>query len=401
MAARRREQSQGKRKKEKGKRRAVGLSYFCLFPFFFFLLTTHQSMPMSNVTCPHCQQIVPAPNDAAQARCVHCGQVIPIVETHITASAPASSAAVQPADQAEWSPPHSEHSQVPLPERYATWEEFRSLSPTIQSELIKLATCALPDMRGAKLRTLPADLPAAVDDFGRPLASLTIPGEKRSLNWAVGSLFAGLGCLFVALGAIGLSGVSAYSLMILFGLAGIAFGVWYAYLRRPPLEITVWIFENGLFLQRGNDVEACAWEEVKDFKGDPNSGHPTFWITTRADWRLILSSEQTPAIMPLAEYIQVKIVSAQLLAKLRQIFEGNRVPFGILSLDRAGITGRFTSRWSEIVRVMSDDAHVFIDCRNLNSWHQVRYRDVSFPHLLLAISHVMIDEEKRLTPVGA
>jgi hypothetical protein len=366
---------------------------------------------MPNATCPHCQQIVPVPSDAAPARCVHCGQVIPILETHITASAPASSAAVQPADQAEWSPPHSEHSQVPLPERYSTWEEFRSLSPTIQSELIKLATIALPDMRGAKLRTLPADMPASVDDFGRPLATLVIPGEKRSLNWTVGAFFAGLGCLFLVVGAIGLGadraepaprgGVPAYFLMMLFGLAGIAFGVWYLSLRRPLLEITVWIFENGLFLRRGNDGEACAWEDVKDFKGDPNSGHPTFWITTRGDWRLILSSEQTPAIMPLAEYIQVKIVSAQLLAKLRHIFEGNRVPFGVLSLDRAGITGRFTARWSEIVRVMSDDAHVFIDCRNLQSWHQVRYRDVSFPQLLLAISHVMIEEEKRLTPVDA
>jgi len=366
---------------------------------------------MPNATCPHCQQIVPVTNDAVEARCVHCGQIIPILETHITASAPVSFAAAHPAVQAEWSPPHSEHSQVPLPERYSTWEESRSLSPTIQSELIKLATCALPDMRGASLRSLPADMPASVDDFGRPLATLAIPGEKRSLNWTVGAYFAGLGCLFLMVGAIGLGadraepahrgGVSAYSLMVLFGLAGIAFGVWYLSLRRPLLEITVWIFENGLFLQRANDVEACTWEDVKDFKGDPDSGHPTFWISTPGDCRLILSSEQTPAIMPLAEHIQLKIASAQLLAKLRHIFEGNRVPFGVLSVDRAGITGRYTARWSEIVRVMSDNAHVFIDCRNLQSWYQVRYRDVSFPHLLLAISHVMIDEEKRLTPVEA
>src|SRR5262249_11844678 len=140
-------------------------------------------------------------------------------------------------------------------------------------------------------------------------------------------------------------GVSAYSLMMLFGLAGIAFGSWYAWFRRPLLEITVWIFENGLCLLRGGEIEACAWEEIQDFKADLNSGHATFRIPTRASCRLILSSKQAPAIMPLAEYIQLKIASAQLLEKLHRIFDGQRVPFGALSLDREGITGKITARW--------------------------------------------------------
>jgi len=47
---------------------------------------------------------------------------------------------------------------------------------------------------------------------------------------------------------------------------------------------------------------------------------------------------------------------------------------------------------------MSDDTHVFVDCRNLESWHQVLYRDISFPHLFFAISRIMIEEKKLLRP---
>jgi hypothetical protein len=138
--------------------------------------------------------------------------------------------------------------------------------------------------------------------------------------------------LFLAVGAFNLAvdrvqpalrhGISAYSLMVLFGLAGIAFSSWYALFRRPLLDITVWIFENGLSLRRGGEIEACAWEEIQDFKADLNSGHATFWITAPGFCRLILCTKQAPAIIPLAEYIQLKIASAQLLEKVHRIFDG-------------------------------------------------------------------------------
>jgi hypothetical protein len=104
--------------------------------------------------------------------------------------------------------------------------------------------------------------------------------------------------------------------------------------------------------------------------------------------------------MPLAEYMQINITSAQLLPKLGRIYDGERVNFGVIVLDRAGLTSpQFFASWSEIVRVMIDDRSVFVDCRNRPSWHPIRYRDVSFAPLLLAIAHVMIEEEKRLGPV--
>jgi hypothetical protein len=219
-----------------------------------------------------------------------------------------------------------------------------------------------------------------------------------------------IGLMFLLVGGFELSGnrpqplqrdgVSAYSILMLVGIVGIGFGVWYAFFRQPMLEITLWIFENGLFLQRGSDVEACGWEDVKDFRTAENLHHPIYAIVTRGDCRLILSAEQSPAIMPLAEYLKVKVASAQLLPKLRRIFDGDPVKFGAVWLDSAGIKGAVTAPWLKIVRVVADDTTLFVDCRGLETWHQVPLREISFPLLLLAIAHVMIEEAKRLPAVN-
>jgi hypothetical protein len=101
--------------------------------------------------------------------------------------------------------------------------------------------------------------------------------------------------------------------------------------------------------------------------------------------------------MPLVEYISIKSASAQLLPKLRRILDDDRVKFGAVTLERAGLSSPgFSSRWCDIQRVVIDQDSVFIDCSNRPEWHAIPYRDVSFPPLLLAIAHVMIAEHGRL-----
>src|SRR5262249_9695516 len=148
------------------------------------------------------------------------------------------------------------------------------------------------------------------------------------------------------------------------GLCGIAFGVWYAYIRRPVLRVLVWVFENGLYLQRGGDVEACSWEDVKDFRTDHPAGRPRYLLTTRGNFRFMLTPDISASVMPLAEYIGLKLAAAQLLLKLRRIFEEDRVRFGVITLDRAGIRAPgFFARWADVQRVVLDESKVFIDCR--------------------------------------
>ncbi len=361
-----------------------------------------------NVVCPRCQGTMHAPDDVAQILCVHCGQSLSLAETHVTAAASSALRATAPEP---WTPGQAAPGEAALPETYANWDEFRTLSPALQGELIKLAVRALPDMRDAELQTLPANLPPKVDEFGLPLATLTISGEKQALNFGIAALAAVIGLMFLLAGGFELSGhrlqplmrdgVAAYSIMMLFGIVGIGFGAWHAFFRQPNLSITIWIFENGLFVQRGNEVEACGWEDVKDFRDADNIGPPIYTIITRGDCRLVLSAAQSPTIMPLAEYLKVKIASAQFLPKLQRIFNGDPVKFGALWLDSTGIKGPITATWAEIVRVVADDAVLYIDCRGLDAWQQVPLRSISFPLLLVAIAYVMIEDAKRLPTVDA
>jgi hypothetical protein len=342
-----------------------------------------------------------APDGQAQTCCADCGLAMSFAETHVTAAA----------ERDRWTPVQSGAGGAVLPETYASWEEFRELSPALQEELTKLAVRALPDMRDAELQTLPANLPPKVDEFGLPLATLVISGEKQALNFGIAALAAVIGGIFLLVGGFELSGhrlqplmrdaVSAYSILMLFGMVGVGFAVWHAFFRHPNLSITLWIFENGLFLRRGNDVEACGWDDVKDFRDADNTGPPTYTIITRGDCRLVLSAAQSPTIMPLAEYLKIKIASAQFLPKLQRIFNGDPVKFGALWLDTTGIKGPVAAPWSEIVRVVADDASLYVDCRGLDTWQQIPLRNISLPILLLAIAHIMIEEAKRLPAVDA
>jgi hypothetical protein len=93
---------------------------------------------MSHVVCPQCHERFDMPDDLVQAQCERCGQAFGLAETHVTAaSIPAASQAIQPF--VEKPAGASGNAAIELPEHYASWEEFRALSPTIQTELLKLA----------------------------------------------------------------------------------------------------------------------------------------------------------------------------------------------------------------------------------------------------------------------
>lgn len=101
------------------------------------------------------------------------------------------------------------------------------------------------------------------------------------------------------------------------------------------------------------------------------------------------------------ELIEIKLSTNVFLLTLRRIFDGERVRFGSVELDRAGFTApRYFAPRSEVVRVMSDPTHLHGDCREQPDYHSIRYRTVSFPLLVLAIARVLIEDEGRLPPVG-
>jgi hypothetical protein len=130
---------------------------------------------------------------------------------------------------------------------------------------------------------------------------------------------------------------------------------------------------------------------------DRDSGRLTCWITSRENCRVMLNCDQTPAIMPVVEYLKIKIASAHLLPKLRRIFEGERVKLGALAFERTGITTpRIFASWEEVQRLVNDNTSFLLEIRSQQTWHTIRYRDVAFPLLALSLAHIMLEEKERL-----
>lgn len=168
---------------------------------------------------------------------------------------------------------------------------------------------------------------------------------------------------------------------------------------RSVLAVTLWIFEEGLLMERGAELSAVPYEQVVDFQANRETGRPMFWLTLKDDVQIVLSVGNTPEIMPVMEYIEIRMAAAQLLPRLRSIWHGKAEEFGVLVLNRGGIEGPgFFAPWPEVRRVVDDGTTVFIDSADAPKWLDVHYRRVSFPSLVMAISHVLIEEHSRLAP---
>src|SRR5207248_2470864 len=104
---------------------------------------------------------------------------------------PLGSSAIQPAAYEERPP--GEVRPIEPPERYANWDEFRMLSPAVQKVWLDLATKPLPDLREARLLSLPTDFPAEANEFSEPIASLTTQGDVRAVVHLISVFMVGFG----------------------------------------------------------------------------------------------------------------------------------------------------------------------------------------------------------------
>jgi hypothetical protein len=359
---------------------------------------------MKEVICPHCSGTVLVPAELAKAHCIHCGQALDL-EYHVTAEAlPAPPHAIQSSGQ---------DAAPGATQNYANWDEFRSNSPSVQRQLFELATRPLPDLRGAVCQDLPDTVPAPTDDLGEPLASLSVAGESHWLGPGVGGvLFAAalviaVSCLVMPLlgqafgprrGGNGVPILSpGFVIPGIASVAAVAIGIWIIFLRVPRLSFTLWLFENGLLLKQGRQLLASTFEDVNGFWVDTETGCPYYEIKL-GDIRVEIPAAQEPSMMPLMEYVEIKISAEKFLPLLRRVFENERAVFGAVILDRDGMkTSRSFLPWREIERVVTDTKTIFVHQYHRQDWHPIALRKVSFPHLFVAIAHVMIDEDKNLS----
>ena len=357
---------------------------------------------MRKVICHHCHEKQQVPDDLAQAKCGRCGQVLAL-ETSITAHPSATSRAIQPEGDVErWS---GSTGAIDLPERYASWEEFRSLSPAVQRVWTDLATQPLPDLRHAETRSLPANTPARADDLGPPLASFATPGDIRLavhfLSFSVvatGLLMAYMivdGVLTRANRDLSLGSAILYSSLCV--VASLPFGYWISFWRDPNYPVTYWILENGILWRRGGALEACRWEDIQSLDFHYRPGHMRLSVQLAPDFKPTISTASKPNWLELLEFVATKATAAQFLPCLRRIFDGERIKFGALWLDRAGIGGPIIAvPWSEIESVHSHDTVCHVELRGQHMRYQIPWRKITSPFLLEAIAQVLIEEAKRL-----
>lgn len=351
---------------------------------------------MRTVVCPNCSENVPLPDDLTQGHCVRCGQ---------TLSLRTSSTAIQPDIQGEYRPAPNGPQDA-----YVDWDDFRQNSPAVQRELMRLVSQPVPKLRFTHIEELPETAPNEIDELGELLATLKKPGDSRPLHFigfGMASLLTlGFGILMI-LGGLGILGkeqpdpVGMYA-VIPGGVLCVVLSVpvmWSAFTKVPKPDAAFWIFEKGLFFEQGSRVAMRVWAAIEGFRVNMENDYPVFWLAPCDDARITFTHRQGPAVVPLMEFVELHVTSAQFLPMLQRIVDGERVDFGAVELGRAGVWNRRDFfPWSEIVRVFNDSEFLFIERRNGATTGPILYRHVSFPLLVLAIARVLIEEHGRLPP---
>ena len=328
-----------------------------------------------------------------------------------------TSQSIQAGAQPEYHPATPPADLDPPAGNYASWDEFRILSPAVQLERMALATRALPDLHGMEPAPIPECVANTDDDLGCPIASLILAeGCPRSgMLTAQRILYlAILGASILLIAVLERHGFRLTAIGVGIGVGGLAIALWSASLYAPFQKMrwhadlghafqptNLWLFENGILWQHGAQDSRCRWEDIEEFEVNRDGTQPRYRIAPRRDVAMELSLACTPAIVPLAEYMEIKITSAQLLPKLRRIVAGERVRFGVVVLDAAGFASpNFAAPWSELIRVIADRSNIFVDRRGQPAWHAIPYHDVSCPLLVCALAHILIADAQRLPPSG-
>jgi len=367
---------------------------------------------VQNVACPRCNETLYVADICAPTRCRSCGCTI---EPLAVAPWAVPSQAIVAGDQPEYFPQAPPRDLERLDEPYSSWDDFRLNSPAVQCERLKLAISALPDMRSLTLVPVPESVPDTDEELGSPLAALTLDDDSESPDtFRVRPLhYAGaLGAVLMLVVFLEVNAFHRAAIGVGVGFAVSLFGLWCAHrsgllrgtcldvnLARPFMSTHLWLFEEGILWRSGADFGKCRFEDMEDFRANLDSGQPRFRIAPRGEDAMVMSLNCSAEIMPMAEYMELKMASAQLLPKLRRIVAGERVRFGAVALDARGFASPgFVAAWSDIARVMADRKQLFVDCHGQPTWHEVAYRKVAFPRLVVAISTILIAEAKRLPP---
>jgi hypothetical protein len=167
------------------------------------------------------------------------------------------------------------------------------------------------------------------------------------------------------------------------------------YRTRPSLKL--WVFEEGILLQREGQLIAASWQEIDGFEVSYETGRPLYWLTLKDEDAIILSMGHRPEVVPLMEYVEIRMAAVQLLPRLKSIWSGELERFSDVAISADGIFGpELVARWSEVRGLSADEKWLYIHWKSERRRESIRYRDVSFPTLVMALARILIAEHTRM-----
>ena len=272
-------------------------------------------------------------------------------------------------------------------------------SAAFRREMERFAKDQLPDLEDIGARPLAEDIPAEADALGRPLAAIDFKGERKEVGLV---LITCLVCGFLAMcicpviskERLGWDEILAvWSVWILTAAPFVGIGAWLAFFRKWTPHRTLWVCPRGLIWQWGARVGFKRWHEIEDFSASGATGRPLFWVTPAEGVDFVISAGQGPAIVPIADYIELKSAAALLPIFLRLLLAGEKVRFDRLSMEPIGIRARGqVCLWSEIGGTRLDGTAFLITDRDRQELVRLRTRDVSFPMVAQAIVRIVTEE---------
>jgi hypothetical protein len=278
-------------------------------------------------------------------------------------------------------------------------------SAAFRREMERFSEDRLPFLDEFPADPIPEGVPADADRLGRPVASIHLRGEHRIVGVATGVAFlvGAMGCLVMPILGIltegapkrdeigaacgGILGVLIYVI----AFAGL--GIWLILIRKYTPSRTLWVCPRGVMWQWGARVGFKRWHEIEDFSASGATGRPLFWVTPAEGTDFVLSAGQGPAIVPIADYVELKSAAALLPVMLLRLLAGDKVKFDKLSMDTIGIRARGqVCLWSEIGGTRLDGTAFLITDRDRQELVRLRTRDVSFPMVAQAIVRIVTEE---------
>src|SRR5262249_19692687 len=145
-------------------------------------------------------------------------------------------------------------------------------------------------------------------------------------------------------------------------LLPIAIGVAYFSFRRGAQPPQLTLYEQGVVVQRGQEVQLVGYDEIETLwerilwqgghKGRLVASRTQGYTIQTRDGRTLRLDDQFAGIRQAGELIQQEVLRRNLLAAAAAYQADTPLPFGPVTISRAGLArGKAALPWSEIVRV--------------------------------------------------